>query len=57
MGRPPADNPKLKRIYVRIDDEAMRTLDELAKTKGMTKSEIIRQGIHILRARLITKGK
>lgn len=44
-GRPPADNPKNRGYRLRVSDEELKMLDFCAEVLGLTKAEIIRQGI------------
>lgn len=52
MGRPPSDNPKDTRIYIRIDKSTLNKLDECAVATKTTRSEIVRQGIDLVYDRL-----
>ena len=47
-GRPKAENPKNIDIKVRIDEETNKKLLEYCKEKSITRTEAIRQGIHLL---------
>lgn len=44
-GRPQSDNPKDTMLRVRIDDETSDKLDFTSKVLGITKSEVVRNGI------------
>jgi len=44
-GRPPKENPKDKRIQIRLDKEYINKLDECVKREGSSRSEVIRKGI------------
>jgi len=44
-GRPPSDNPKSHETRVRMSDGDIEKLDYCCKVLGLTKAEIIRQGI------------
>ena len=44
-GRPPKENPKDSRIYVRMDKETLETLDQCADRLNMNRSEVVRKGI------------
>lgn len=44
-GRPKSQNPKSKQIAVRLDDETLNKLDEVAKANSETRVETIRRGI------------
>ena len=50
LGRPPIDNPKDKRLQVRVDGKAIVLLDKCAKAKGTNRSEIVREGIKLVSA-------
>lgn len=45
MGRPKSEKPKEIDLKVRIDDETNNRLLEYAKGKGLTKAEVVRQGL------------
>ncbi len=44
-GRPKSENPKDARIGVRLDEETVRKLDEVANIKHESRSQVIRRGI------------
>lgn len=44
-GRPKSENPKDARIGVRLDEETVRKLDEVASIKNESRSKVIRRGI------------
>lgn len=44
-GRPPIDNPKGKRITVRIDDETSNILNKYCKQENIERAEAVRKGI------------
>jgi len=44
-GRPPTDNPKDRGYRIRMTDEELKRLDYCAEVLGLSKAEIIRQGI------------
>lgn len=48
MGRPKADNPKSTSLTVRLDDEVLAKVDEMAKAYSLTRVQVIRQGIECL---------
>ena len=52
IGRPCKDNPKDTRIQVRLDKETLKKLDECAKEKNTTRSEVIREGIVLVNGKL-----
>lgn len=47
LGQKIKDNPKDKRIEIRMDDETVRKLDVLANEQNVSRAEVIRQGIEI----------
>lgn len=44
-GRPPSDNPKKNETRIRMSDEEVEMLDYCCKVYGLTKADVIRQGI------------
>lgn len=44
-GRPKSDNSKDTMLRVRIDEETVNKLDFTSKELGITKSEVVRNGI------------
>lgn len=56
MGRPLSDNPKGKRIGVRLDDTILNTLDDCCKKLNQSKSEVIRAGINLMAEKLSKSG-
>ena len=44
-GRPKSDNPKVKQLGVRFDEEALAKLDALTEHYNETRVEVIRRGI------------
>lgn len=49
MGRPPIENPKSERLQVRVDKETIETLDSCAQAKRTNRSEIVREGIMLVK--------
>lgn len=47
-GRPPSENPKDRGYRLRVSDEDLEKLDYCAEVLGLTKAEIIRQGISLM---------
>ena len=47
MGQKLTDNPKDKRIEIRMDKETVRKMDWLVSEQNSDRSKIIRQGIEI----------
>lgn len=56
MGRP-TDNPKKHDTRIRMSDEDINLLEYCAKISGKTKSEIIREGIREVYAKLTGEKK
>lgn len=48
MGRPKSEHPKSTQLGVRMDDETLAKLDEIAKLHSLTRVQVIRQGIELL---------
>ncbi len=51
-GRPLKENPKDTRIQIRLDKDTLVKLDTCADTSKSNRSEIIRQGIDLVYAKL-----
>ena len=49
-GRPKTENPINIRTSVRLDAETDRKLNDYCEKHGITKSEAIRKGVHLLLA-------
>ncbi len=47
-GRPKADNPKVKQLGVRLNQETLEKLDYLTQYYQETKAEVLRKGIEKL---------
>ena len=47
LGQKIKDNPKDRRIEIRMDDETVRKLDILANEQNVSRAKVIRQGIEI----------
>lgn len=54
-GRPKSDNPKSTQLAVRLDDETLRQLDEIAKANSETRVQSIRRSIKSLYSELEKK--
>lgn len=50
-GRPKADNPKDVDVKVRFDKETHEKLMSYCTTHGITRTEAIRRGVHLLLAK------
>lgn len=48
VGRPKADNPKINRFSIRLDEKTEKKLEEYCAENKVTKGEAIRQGIDLL---------
>jgi uncharacterized protein (DUF1778 family) len=55
LGRPPINNPKDKRLQIRVDEKTIELLDRCAEAKGTNRSEIVREGIELVSESLETK--
>lgn len=56
-GRPPSDHPKDMRTEIRLTKEDKAILDYCCKVTGRTKSEIVREGIYEIYAKLDNPDK
>lgn len=54
-GRPKSDNPKSTQIAVRLDNEMVKRLDEVAESNSETRVQTIRRGINKLYSELNEK--
>ncbi len=48
MGRPKSENPKGNFVAARMDDETTRKLEYCMEVLGLTKAEVLRQGVERL---------
>lgn len=48
IGRPPSANPKRNDTRIRMTDGEREKLDYAAKVLGITKADVIRQGLEIM---------
>lgn len=55
MGRPLSDNPKGKRIGVRLDENTLSTLERCCEELNQSKSDVIRAGINLVAEKIIKK--
>lgn len=51
-GRPKSDNPKSTQLSVRLDNETIKKLDEVAKENSETRVQTLRRGIEKLYSEL-----
>ena len=54
-GRPKSEKPKSTQLAVRLDDETLEKLDEVAKSNSETRAQTIRRGINKLHSELKKK--
>lgn len=54
-GRPPSKDPKEHQKRIRMSDEDVKILEYCCKATGMTQSDIIREGIREVYAKLKNK--
>ena len=54
-GRPKSENPKSTQLAVRLDDEMLKKLDEVAESNSETRVQTIRRGINKLHSELKKK--
>lgn len=52
-GRPPTEKPKSNPIHVRLDDESLNILDTYCKQENIKRTDGIRQGIKLLKTKII----
>lgn len=45
IGRPPSENPKSERLYLRVDEKTRDMLDACTEALNVTRSEVLRMGI------------
>lgn len=50
VGRPKSDNPKNRRITIKVTEAEFNKVDQVATSKGLSKSEAILKGIDLLDA-------
>ena len=55
MGRPKKENPKNRQIRIRLNEYEFMVLSEMADILGVTKSDLIRQGLGLLRCTTMTE--
>lgn len=54
-GRPKSDNPKSTQLAVRLDEDTVKKLDEVARANSETRVQTIRRGIEKLHSELKKK--
>lgn len=48
MGRPPKENPKNKKLTIRVTEDEMSAIDECSRRLGITKTELAIEGIRLV---------
>lgn len=51
-GRPKSKNPKNKQLKIKMTEKDFQDLDNLAKEKNMTKTNIVMRGIELVKSEL-----
>ncbi|MEY8413444.1 hypothetical protein AALB51_19705 [Lachnospiraceae bacterium 62-26] len=54
-GRPKIDNPKNVRLEIRLTKDENRLLEECASKMRVTKTEVIKEGVQLVKAKLDEK--
>ncbi|RGB68998.1 MULTISPECIES: ribbon-helix-helix domain-containing protein [Oscillospiraceae] len=57
IGRPPSANPKQERTEIRLTKEDKEILEYCCKVTGKSKSDIVREGIYEVYAKLDKSDK
>lgn len=57
MGRPKIDNPRDTKVSARMDAETIKKLEYCMKALGMTKAEVLRQGVERVYQELTGKNE
>lgn len=48
MGRPPSENPKNKKLTIRMTQTEMDTIEECAKCLETSKTDVVMRGVHLV---------
>lgn len=56
-GRPPSDNPKRNNTRIRMTDEQVEMLNYCCKVLGLTKTEVIAQGLTKMYEKALKEAK
>ena len=56
-GRPPSKNPKKNETRIRMTDGELEKLEYCCKVLGLTKAEVIRQGIDEMYEKALNKAE
>lgn len=54
-GRPPKDNPRNVNLNIRVTKEEAKLIQDCANTLGTTRTEVIVQGVKMVKAELENK--
>ncbi len=57
MGRPISDNPRQMRVETKMTKDELKKLDYCCEVSGKTRSEVIREGVDIVYAKLNKSSK
>lgn len=49
IGRPPSDNPKIERIYIRVTPDEKAEIQEFCKKFKVSMLDLIRKGIEAMK--------
>lgn len=49
-GRPKSENPKSRQFRMRLTEEEFSNLEQVAKQKSMTKTEVVMRGIELVKS-------
>ena len=49
MGRPPIDNPKNKKITIRVTQDAIDCIDFCAKQLNISKTDVLLKGVRLVK--------
>ena len=50
IGRPKSENPKNKQFKIRMTEQQFQNLENVAKQKSMTKTEVVMRGIELVKS-------
>lgn len=54
-GRPPIENPKNRRLSIRLTESEYQEIEDCAKTTGLSKTSLILEGIRLVCGRKTKK--
>lgn len=52
IGRPKSENPKNRRVSIKLTESEFQNLEEVAKQKSMTKTEVVMRGIELVKSEI-----